>query len=137
MTMLVERIATAYHLVPLVFGAANVPDGTGNAVTVNADSQDYVIPWAGSVVGISARHNADLTGGAVTWRPTVDGTAKTALTCVTDDTHQQRYASAEANVVPFAAGARLGVDWTKSGTVAPTTTDCAITLWVLVENAGL
>lgn len=135
--MQVERIATAYHLVPLVFQASNVPDSTGNAKAVEPASNEYLMPWRGSIVGLSVRHNADLTGGAITWRPTIGGTANTTLTVLTDDTHQGAYGAVEADRIPFAAGALLGVDWTKSGTVAPTTTDVTITLWVLVENAGL
>lgn len=131
------QLASSKTIVPLVFQAPNVPDADGSAVTLNADSNDYVMPWPGSIVGISVRHNADLTGGVITWTPTVGGTAKTALSVVTDDTHQQAYKSIEGRRIPFAAGARIGVAWTETGTVAPTTTDAVITLWVLLEDVRL
>lgn len=131
------QLASSKTIVPLVFQAANVADADGTAKTLNIDSNDYVMPWAGSIVGISVRHNADLTGGVITWTPTVDGTAKTALSAVTDDTNQQAYKAIEGRRISFAKGARIGVAWTKTGTVAPTTTDVAITLWVLLEDVRL
>lgn len=135
--LLQENIAVTYYLTALPFQAANVPDDVGNATTLNADSDEYVATRAGSIVGLSVRHNADLTGGVITWRPTINGTGNTGLTAVTDDDVQQDYATADANVIPFAAGDRLGVDWTKTGTVAPTTTDVAITLEVLYHDVQL
>ncbi|MAS33555.1 MAG: hypothetical protein CL610_06085 [Anaerolineaceae bacterium] len=135
--VLQENIAVTYYLTVLPFQAANVPDDDGNATTLNADSNDYVATRSGSIVGLSVRHNADLTGGVITWRPTINGTGSTGLTAVTDDDAQQDYATADANVIPFVAGDRLGVDWTKTGTVAPTTTDVAITLEVLYHDVQL
>lgn len=137
MSVAQEQIAITTYLVPLVFQAVDVPDAAGNAKTVESGSNDYVMPWAGSIVGMSVRHNADLTGGTITWRPTIGGTANATMTCTTDDTNQQDYAVTEGRAVPFTAGARIGVDWTKSGTVAPTTTDAAIVLFVLLEGISL
>ncbi len=135
--MQVEGIAAAYTMMPLVFQASNIGDAAGNAKSVEPASNEYLMAFGGSIVALSVRHNADLTGGALTWRPTIDGTANTTMTVLTDDTHQGAYAHIEAGRIPFAAGALLGVDWTKTGTVAPTTTDATITLWVLVENREL
>ena len=129
-----EQIAVTKYVVPLVFQATDVPDAAGSAGTVQADSSDYVMPFAGSIIGISVRHNAALTGGTLTWRPTLDGTADTTMTVDTDSSSQQAYANQKGRQVSFDAGARLGVDWTKSGTVAPTTTDATITLFVLLED---
>lgn len=128
-----EEIVAGWHLVPLPFQVSNVPDAAGTAKAVQADSNDYVMNWPGSIVGISNRHNADLTGGVITMNPTIDGTANTTLAAVTDDTNQQHYASKAPGRINFAAGARIGAAWTETGTVAPTTTDCAIIVWVLVK----
>lgn len=124
-------------VVPLPFVATNVPDANTTAKTVEPSSDDYVAPWAGSIVAISARHNADLSGGVITWTPTIAGTAKTALSIITDDTNQQAYARIPAGVIPFAAGDRLGAAMTKTGTVAPTTTDVALTLYVAYDGVDL
>jgi hypothetical protein len=132
-----ENVASKYLPVALPFQATDVPDAAGNMTTVQVGSNDYVAPYAGSIIAISVRHNADLTGGTITWRPTIGGTADTVMTVVTDDTNQQAYASVDARRIPFAAGARLGIDWTKTGTVAPTTTDVAGLLLVLFEDVEL
>lgn len=129
-----EQISITQPLIALVFQATNVPDSAGNAKTVEPSSNEYVMPWAGSIVGMSVRHNADLTGGVITWRPTIDGTANTVMTSTTDDTNQGDYDKTNTGKVPFAAGARLGVDWTKTGTVAPTTTDATIVLFVELDE---
>lgn len=129
-----ERISVTSPTIMLPFGATNVPDGTGNAFAVEATSPDYVMPWAGDVIGISVRSNADYTNGILTFNPTIDGTGNTALGTTMSDLVQQNYASVVQGTIPFAAGARLGVAWTKSGTVAPTTTDVAITLWVILHS---
>jgi hypothetical protein len=132
-----EPIAITEYVTTLAFTATNVPDAAGTAIAIEASSNDYLMPYGGSVVGIGVYHNADLTGGVITWNPTVNGTAKTALGAVTDDTNQGGYAVCDSTKVPFTAGQRLGVKWTKTGTVAPTTTDATIVLYVLVTGVGL
>lgn len=132
-----ENIAVTDYVVALPFYATNVPDSPGNMLAVEPASNEYVMPYAGSIVAMSIRHNADLSGGTITWRPTINGIANTVMTVLTDDTNQQARKSIDSRRVVFAAGARLGIDWTKSGTVAPTTTDVVGTLWVLVEGVGL
>lgn len=132
-----ERIAVAHNVILLPFQATNITDAAGNAAAIQADSLEYVIGFKGSIFGISVRHNADLTGGVITWRPTINGTANTTLTVLTDDTNQQAYKSIAARRVRFAAGARIGVDWTKTGTVAPETTDAVIALLLLLEGIDL
>lgn len=132
MTRLQEPIAVTEYLVPLVFVTSNVPDAAGTARAVEAASDDYVMPFAGSVVGLTVRHNADLTGGIITWNPVVNDVAKTAISAVTNDTNQQAVKTVDADLVPFAAGDRIGCEWTKSGTVAPTTTDVVVIVWVLL-----
>jgi hypothetical protein len=131
--LILEDIVTTNHLVPLTFYAADVTDAPGTAAA-SLGGNEYVMPWAGSVVGISVAHNADLTGGVITWNPTVNGTAKTALGTTTSDPTQRNSARVDTGVVNFTRGQRLGVKWTKTGTVAPETTDVTITLWVMVED---
>lgn len=129
-----DAIAAKHNLASFLFQAPNVPDGPVTAVTLNADSNDYVMPAEGSVVGMSVRHNADLTGGVITWTPTINGVANTGISAVTDDTNQQAYTRKEYGAAKFAAGDRLGAAGTKTGTVAPTTTDAVIVLLVLFKG---
>lgn len=132
-----EDIAVTRYLVPLVFQATDIPDAAGTASGIEPTTPEYAMPFRGSVVGISVRHNAALVGGTLTWRPTINGTANTGITTTTSSSAQGNQATKAANLVNFVKGARLGVDWTKSGTVNPTTTDATIVLWVLLEEVGL
>lgn len=129
-----EQISVTQPLVPLFFGATNIPDAAGVAFASEPASQDYVMPWAGSIVGISVAQNAALASGTLTWRPRIDGTANTTMTVVTDSSNQRATNKINAGKVPFTAGQRLGVDWTKSGTVSATTTDATIILWVELDE---
>lgn len=119
------------------FGVTNLANANGSAFATEPSSPAYVALHAGSIIGLSVRHNADLTGGTITWKPTVNGTAKTGLTVVTDDTHQQDYDSCQSSVINFAAGDYIGVAYTKSGTVAPETTDIAALLRIVYHNVDM
>lgn len=136
MAILSEYIGVKIQHEALLFGKANVADANGSALTVG-DGDAYLMPYAGSVIAIAVRHNADLTGGAITWTPTVNGTAKTALSAVTDDTHQQAYDTCEAYTIPFAAGDYIGAAYTKTGTVAPTTTDASVIVRVVYHEVNM
>jgi len=132
--MLQERIAITDNVVALPFAQVDVPDAAYVYDTLSGASGSYVMPWAGFVVGFSVRHSADLTGGTITHRILVNGTANTSYTATTDDTNQQATRKLPPGAVPFAAGDRLGMDATKSGTVAPTTTDVDAVLFVVLTD---
>lgn len=117
-------------MVALVFGATNVPDAAGNAFASEPTSLEYVMPWDGSVVAISVAHNAALVGGTITWQPTINGTGNTVMTAVTDSSNQRARNKTNVGKVPFKAGDRIGISWTKTGTVSPTTSDVAALLFV-------
>lgn len=132
-----ERISVTDYLVPLVFQATNIPDAAGTANAVEPTTPSYVMPFAGSIVAISAGLNGALSTGTVTFRPTINGTANTSLTTAVANGTQRSRATKPADAVNFTAGQYLGVDWTKSGTVSPTTADATIVLWVLVNEVNL
>lgn len=135
--VLQEAIAITDYIVPYVFQTTNVPDSTGTANTVQATCTEYIMPFDGEIVSISARSNAAFTTGTVTFRPTIDGTAKTGCTVALSSSAQGNYTNKPAGTISFTAGKRLGVDWTKSGTVDPTTNDVTITVHVLHRGVGL
>lgn len=136
MAILTERIGVSIQHEALPFGLANAPDANTAAGTISGGDA-YVMPYAGSIIAIAVRHNADLTGGVLTWSPTVNGTAKTALSAVTNDTVQQAYDTCEAYVIPFAAGDYIGAAYTKTGTVAPTTTDVSVIVRVVYHQVDM
>ena len=129
-----EQISITQPLVFLPFGATNVPDAAGNAFASEPTSLEYAMPWAGSVVAISVASNAVFTTGVLTLQPTVNGVANTALTTTLDNATQRNNGKVNVNKVPFVAGQRIGVSWTKTGTVAPLTNDLAIGLWVQLDE---
>lgn len=135
---LLERIAVDKYVVPLVFQATNIADAAGTAKAVEPSSNEYVMPYGGSVVAITAALNAALSTGTLTFRPTINGSAVTAFNATALSSSKQRTADTQlSDKTVFAAGDRLGIDWTKTGTVSPTTLDATITLWVLVELPDL
>lgn len=132
-----EKIGITSPICHFAFGATNIGDAAGTMFASEATSPDYIMPWAGSVVAVAVRSNADYTGGVLTFNPTIDGTANTSLGTTMDDTLQSNYAVKPQYTVRFAAGARLGAAWTKTGTVAPTTTDVAASLYVMFDDVNL
>lgn len=86
-----------------------------------------VMPWAGSVVGISVKLSGACTGGtltAVVDRNATTDTISVSLESTTNTT--TNYAVAAADVYPFAAGEYLGVELLTTGTFAPTTADLVV-----------
>lgn len=133
-TRMTENIGTETIVVPLHFGAINVADSAGTAEAYPAGTTEYIMPWAGSVIGISANSNADYTGGTLTFNPTINGAEDTDLGVTLSDTVQRATTRIDADKVRFVANQRLGVEWSKTGTVAPTTTDVTLILWVMLEG---
>lgn len=129
-----ENITPVAPIAVIPFQATNIPDSTGNAKAIEPASNEYVFPWSGSIIGISAVSNAAFSTGTVTFRPTIAGTANTGLTVALSSSAQLATAKKAQGAIPFAAGDKIGVDFTKSGTVSPTTNDVVITLWVIFEG---
>jgi hypothetical protein len=123
----------------LVFNQTNLADANGDMESWEASNiLGPPAAFPGFVVGISVYTNADLTGGVITFAPSVAGTPDTDLAVVLDDTHQQAYAMIPPTLVPFAAGDKLGINYTKTGTVAPATTDVVGKLLVVYAiGAGI
>lgn len=135
--VLQEQIAVTMPQLILPFQATNVGDADITMKAVEPTSNEYRMTRAGWIVGISVQHNADLTGGVQVWSPTVNGTAKTALSATTDDTHQGATAVCQAGDIPFAAGDLIGIKSVHTTTVAPTTTDVAAYLDIVYADARL
>lgn len=121
----------------LIFSQTDLADAAGTAESWEASNTlTPPAPFPGFVVAISVYTNADLTGGAVTFNPAINGTGDTDLAAVLDDTHQEAYTVIAPGAVPFAAGDNLGVVYTKTGTVAPITSDAVIKIWVVYDVTG-
>ena len=110
-----------------------------NAVT-NKTNEDIVLaglsntvavmPYAGSVVGITVQASAEVTAGTVTFRAHKDGTEfaqsgypAPILDDGTSGATQQSFASIRPGVLTFAAGEGIGVSYTSTTDAAPTNTN--------------
>lgn len=142
----IERVIAKGQLVPLNFFQADVAASQTDvqlsvcAVDNAADDQlandEYVMPFEGEIIAISAELSAAATAGTLTIGPTVDGTEKTALQ-VSVTTETEKYTSTVRGTVPFAAGDRIGAEITTGGTWDGTGTDIVVTVWVLLYLEGI
>lgn len=96
----------------------------------------YAVPWAGRIIGISYDLLPAGTTGSVTIGPTINGTEQSDPTLtVTTGTNGFDLASREA--APFTAGQRIGAEITTSTTWDGSSSDLAVTVWVLFEVTGV
>lgn len=126
------------QMVALPFIKTDFADANGTLNTPQATSLEYVMPAAGSIIGITGALNAALSTGTLTFQATING----SLSPVWPDaaslrTNQQRaYYMQDANKANFvfAAGQRVGVHVNASDTISATTTDGAFLVFVLLDN---
>jgi hypothetical protein len=96
-----------------------------------AGNTEYVLPYDGSVVGISVASNAARTTGTLTVDATINGSA-TGLQAILNGSNTTYHSGTQGvNTDTFSAGNRLGVKLTTDGSWAPTTADIVVT--VIIE----
>ena len=94
-------------------------------------NSEIVMPYAGSIIGISIASNDARTAGTLTVDATVNGTV-TGLQAVLDGTNTTYYSATQAkDTDTFAAGDRIGVKITTDSSWAPTTADIVVA--VIIE----
>ena len=96
-----------------------------------AGNTEVVMPYAGSIIGISVASNEARSAGTLTVDATKDGTATGLQAVLDDDPNQYAYATQAKDTDTFTAGQRIGVKITTDGDWAPTTADIVVT--VIVE----
>lgn len=127
-TFMQDAVAASQSDVQLPIAEVNA--GAGNAI------DEYHVPFAGEIIGISYSLSAAGTAGAFTLGPTLAGTEKTALT-QTVGTNQRGYATVPRGTIPFDAGARLGAELTTDGSWDGTSADLLVTVWALLYLEGI
>ena len=135
-----EGIAARGQIVPFVFVQDNVAasqtDVQLNIQEVAAAAALLIdgisMPWSGYVVGLSANLSSAATMGSLTIGATLDGT-EDANTTQTITTATAATAIFPQGKIPFAAGQKLGVEITSSGTWDATTADLAVIVYVLLD----
>lgn len=128
LTFMQDAVAADQSAVALA--VAEVASGAANGVT------GYAMPWAGTIVGISAVLSAAATAGALAVAPTVGGSAAAdPALAITDEASLTDTALRDA--AAFDAGDIIGVDITTNSAWNGTSSDLAVTVWALMEISGV
>ena len=114
--------------------------GRPDTSAADQNNNEYVMPFSGRVVGISAASNAALTAGSASFDVTINGTANTTARVALNQqlsSSQRNYTNlidrfSNSTDITFSAGDRIGVVMTAERGVAPTTADVVVT--VVVEQ---
>lgn len=128
LTFMQDAVAASQTNVQLPIAEVNA--GAGNAIT------GYIMPFAGQIVAISWILSAAGTAGVFTIGPTVGGTETAALT-QTVGTAASGRAKINRDSAVFAAGDEIGAEITTDGSWDGTSSDLAVTVWVLLELDGI
>lgn len=143
--MQIERITARGQLVPLTFHQnavaasqtnAQLPLVETSATSSSTDNDEYVMPFDGEIVAISAEVSAAATAGSLTIGATIDGT-EAADPTLSITTATEAWDTCPRGTAQFAAGDRIGAEITTSGTWDATTADLAVVVWVLLYVEGI
>jgi hypothetical protein len=110
--------------------AASLTDDSCAILGLSGNAE-YVLPFAGSVVGISVASNALRTGGVAAVEAAINGVGTGLTTQINAGNTLYNSSTQAKDTDSFGAGARLGVFLTTDAAWAPTTADFVIT--VIVE----
>ncbi len=122
----------------LQFGTISIGNANGTLYTPIVSMLEYRMPQRGSVIGFSANLTGTLTTGTLQFYPTKNGSVMSnsftngTVNIGTLGNHER--AQAGQGGFSFAEGDTVGLMFQKTGTVAPTTRDCAALLIVLLEG---
>jgi len=122
----------------LPFQKTNVGDADGTLNPIMITGEAYVAPYPGSVLGFSGTLSGALTTGSLVFAATINGSLCPSFPDAASlRTNQQKSSFTQdgrkANY-SFNAGDTVGVNWLKTGTINPTTTDVNALLVVLFEQ---
>lgn len=141
--MQIESIASKWQLVPLMFTQDAVADAQSavamNIVEVAATVltvTEYIMPFAGNIVGISLRSDLDRTAGTLTADATINGTVTGVQAVLNATTVNNAHARNGRDNDAFTAGQRIGVKLT-TASWTPITADIVVAVWVLVNMEGI
>ena len=134
-----QRIGITHNYVQYIFQLSNFSNTNGTLTTTNSDVQNYWIPRKGSIVGISGSLSAALTTGTLTLTPYIDGSVGEAASKAFH-TNQQVFTEKYPAFDKVGRrwnndnGHSLGLRYTSSDTVNPTTLDGVVIVEVLLED---
>jgi hypothetical protein len=142
--MRIENILSKHQLVPLVFQQSQVAAAQTNVqLYVNEvatphvlTNTEYCMPFAGEIIGISFATTVAGTTGAFTIGPTIAGAECTDPT-LTVGVLTEGSDTCRRGTNPFAAKALIGAEITTAAGWDGTTADLLVTVWVLLNVAGI
>lgn len=122
----------------LPYGTLAVGDASGTLWTTTPTLPGYRMAQSGWVIGIAENMSGTLNTGTLTFYPTKNGSPMTnnfangTLSIGTTGYYERD--QAQQGGFAFTAGDVLGVGFTKSGTIQPTTNDLNVLLLVLLDQ---
>lgn len=122
----------------LPFVLNDIADADGTFTFANGTGTQFIAPYGGSIIGWSGSLTAAI-GGTLTVHATIDGSlspawASTLGAAAAADLGATDTQGAYQTHFTFSAGARLGLMYTKVGTITPITSDFTGGLVVLFDE---
>lgn len=130
------------QLVPLYFGQdAVAASQSGVALPTVAPEEGsatttYTMPFAGSIVAVTAELTAAATAGTLTLEGTIGG-AEVEATALAITTATAASQVVTRDTATFVAGASIGAELTTDGSWDATTADLNVIVWVLLQLEGI
>jgi hypothetical protein len=138
-----SQLGSTYNVQKYTFLATNVADASGTLIAAQTGAVDYTVPYAGSVIGVTFRGSGTvggtLTTGTLVPLVMINGVAASPFpvsNVAVMVSQRGGYFTQDAGKsgYNFAAGASIGLVYSKTGTIEPTTLDLTAEVWVLHEN---
>lgn len=131
-------VGTKKQIVLLPFAATDITDANGTLISNQATTNDYVMPFPGSILGMTSNLNGTLVTGTLNFQAVINGSLSPAFPdAASVRANQQRGSYTQeayrSNFI-FSAGQRLGLMYQKAGTIAPETRDGNFMLVVLLDK---
>ena len=124
--------------IALPFGTTAIGNVNGTFYTNPVSLTEYRMPQRGSVIGMSVNLSGTLATGTMTFYPTLNGAPFTnsfaAGTVNIGTLGNYERDQARQPGFTFNASDTVGIGWTKTGTITPTTRDANAVLLVLLDE---
>jgi hypothetical protein len=137
------QLGSTYNVQKYTFQATNVADASGTLIAGQTGAVDYTMPYAGSVIAVTFRGSGTvggtLTTGTLVPLVMINGVAAspfpTANVGVMVSQRGGYFAQdgGKSGYI-FPAGSTIGLVYSKTGTIEPTTLDLTGEVWVLHED---
>lgn len=137
-------VGSRYDVVKYTFQATDVGNASGTLIAGQTGATDYTVPYAGSVVGVTFRGSGTvggtLTTGTLVPLVMINGVAadpfpEASVAILPSQRGGYFTQDAQTSGYQFAAGSYLGLVYSKTGTVAPTSAlDITAEVWVLHQD---